>query len=150
MSTKPFNRALRAYVTGALSEPGEHSRADLAQAFIAANPDLAQVMVARLAERQVGSLIKEMCDAEPDDQQMSLFAGLPAAIAVAPGAVKAIAHCLPEDIEIGEQHRKDNIASAREALTRYRRGKNAYLKARRDGETVGDTATRLGAQSRAS
>jgi len=143
MSRNPFTTALRRSVTDALAEPGEHSRADLAQAFLAENPELAAAAITNLAEKQVGELIKALCDAEPDDAQMSFFAGLPAAIAVGPGLVKSIEHCDPDDLAIGEEHRKDNITSARGRLKRYRDGVDAYVKARVDAETVGETAKRL-------
>lgn len=148
MSTREFNTALRAYTAQQIAEPGDHDRNDMAQAFLAEHRSLAEVAVTRLVERQVGALIKELCDADADDPQMALFSGLPAAIAVAPGRVKAIEHCTPEDLQVGETHRQDNIKSARERLNRYRKGVAAYLEARRDDETVGQTAHRLGGQER--
>ena len=145
-----FRSRLRSYTAEAISEPGEHSRGDIAQAFLAENAELAQVALIRLAERQVDALIKEMCDADPDDPQLRLFDGLPAAIAVAPGVVKAIEQCTPEDLQIGEKHRIDNIRSARGRLDRYRTGVRTYLAQRQGDETVGDTARRLGAGEAAS
>lgn len=150
MSTREFNTALRVYTAQQIAEPGEHDRNDMAQAFLAAHPDLAQVALTRLVERQVGSLIKELCDADADDPQLALFTGLPAAIAVAPGRVKAIEHCTPDDLEVGERHRRDNIKSARDRLRRYREGVTAFLTSRRADETVGQTARRLGGASKAS
>lgn len=142
MSSNSFNKTLRSYVATVIAEPGEHKRAELSQSFLAAYPDLAAMRMTSLVEQRINDLIREMCDAEPTDQ-MSFFDGLPAAIAVAPGAVKAIEHCTPDDLAIGELHRRDNIASARDRLRRYQRGAKSYLSARLGGETVGDTARRL-------
>jgi len=150
MSRNPFNTALRTYVAETLAQPGEHSRSELAQSFLAQHPDLAGVRLVTLAQAQVDILIREMCDADSGDEQMAFFDGLPAAIAVAPGTVKAIEFCTPEDLEVGEQHRRDNITSAQDKLRRFQTGVRKYLKARMSGETVGDTARRLAERRQAS
>lgn len=142
-----FRKALRAHTADQLAQPGEHNRDEMAQAFLAEHADLAEIAMQRLVERQVGSLIKEMCDADPEQEMLAVFDGLPAAIATGPGSVKAIEYCTPEDLELGEQHRRDNITSARSRLARYRKGVTKYLTERQGDETVGATAERISTET---
>ena len=138
-----FRKSLNAYVDEILATDGEHKRAEIAEAFLDANPELALQEMRHLAERQVDSIIKARCNEEPSEQIALYFDGLPAAVAVAPGVVKAIEFCTPEDIAVGKSSREDNIRDARARLRRYAQGAGRYLTQRKGSETVGETQRRL-------
>lgn len=139
-----FRKRLREYAVKQITEPGTHHRSDIARAFLEENPDLAELAMQELAESAVNRLIGDMCDESAVGPQATLFGGFPAAIAVGEGTVKAIEYCTAEDVEIGYQHRLQNIERARDKAQTYQESRDLFLANRRsDGETVGQVAKRL-------
>lgn len=138
-----LRKMLRAYVAEQIAQPGEHKKAELAAAFLDEHTDAVRDYLRDLAERQVASLIKELCD-EPEVDPLPLFTGFPVAIAVAPGVVKATANCTLDDLGAGLTYREDNVRHALERLDAYRDSMAKFdALRRRDDETVGQCAERL-------
>jgi len=133
---------LRAYLADQLAEPGEHKKTELASAFLDEHAAEAAAYLRELAERQVAELIKEFCD-EPDREQLSLFTGLPVAIAVGPGVVKATNNCTLDDLGAGLAYRAENIRHAQRRLDDYRESMHRFEQLRAGDETVGECAQRL-------
>jgi len=138
-----LRKMLREYVAEQIAQPGEHKKAELAAAFLDENADAAREYLRELAERQIASLIKELCD-EPEADPLPLFTGFPVAIAVAPGVVKATANCTFDDLGAGLAYREENVRHAQERLNAYRDSMAKFdLMRRRDDETVGQCTERL-------
>lgn len=144
MSGNLFSRRLREFAHDAITSPGEHQRHEIAEAFIAEHPELVETAVRELAERQINSVIKALCDADADAAQSDLFGGLPVAISFGDGRVKAIEHCTLADLEVGRANRMDNVAHARRRLRQYDEAvQRIAALARTPDETVGDIAARV-------
>ena len=138
-----LRKILRQYVAEQVAKPGEHKKAELAAAFLDEHADLAAEYLRELAEKRVAELIKEMCD-EPDVDPLPLFSGFPAAIAVAPGVVKATANCDLNDLGAGLGYREENVRHAQDKLRDYRESMNRFeLMRATEAETVGECADRL-------
>lgn len=141
MST--FTKRLRAFAADRISAPGEHKRAEIADAFLDEHPDIAHEYLRELASKKVADLIKDLCD-EPDGDPLPIFAGIPAAIAIAPGVVKASANCTLDDLGAGLEYRRQNIRHAQQRFDRYAASMTAYESLRAtEAETLGECADRL-------
>lgn len=139
-----FRRQLRSYAVGEIGKPGQHNRAELAAAFLDEHQILADSFLRDLAERQVGALIKEMCDEDSNDAQLALFGGFPTAIAIGPGVVKAIKYCTLDDLGAGLIYREQNVLRAQKRLDSYVDSMKLFDSLRqRPDETVGEVAHRL-------
>lgn len=138
-----LRKELRAYVAGELAKPGEHKKAELAASFLDDHRQLAIQYMRELAERQVAELIKELCD-EPDADPLPLFSGFPAAIAVAPGVVKATVNCNLNDLAAGLEYRRQNVQHALQRFEEYGDSMAKFeLMRSSETETVGECAERL-------
>ncbi len=146
MSRDRFHKALRAYATGQIAQPGEHKRQEIADGFLDDNPELAREWMRALASKQIAELIKGLCD-QPEADPLPLFSGFPAAIAIAPGVVKATQHCTLDDLGAGLAYRQENVRNARERLKAYGEAMAAFESLRaNESETVGECSERLRAQ----
>lgn len=151
MSSNPFRQRLREYVAESVAKPGEHRYAELAEQFLADNPELARSYLNDLARTAVAKLTKELCEDSPTDKQMSIFGGFPTAIAIADGVVKATRNCVLNDLGAGLAYRQDNVDRARERLKSYADSMQLYEALRSsDEETVGEVADRVKDQGRKS
>lgn len=138
-----LRKMLREYLAERLTQPGEHKKAELAAAFLDDNADLAREYLRELAEKRVAELIKEFCDEQAPDP-LPLFSGFPAAIAVAPGVVKATANCDLDDLGAGLAYREENVRHAQDKLRDYRESMNRFeLLRTSEAETVGECTERL-------
>lgn len=138
-----LRKILREYVAEQIGQPGEHKKAELAAAFLDNHADLAAEYLRELAEKRVAELIKELCD-EPVPDPLPLFAGFPAAIAVAPGVVKATANCGLNDLAAGLEYRRQNVLHAQDRMEKYGESMARFELLRDDeAETVGECAERL-------
>lgn len=138
-----FRKRLREFAAEQIAQPGEHKRAEIAAQFLDDNPELARAYVRELAERQIATLIKDLCD-EPDGHALTLFNGLPTAITVAPGVVKATTNCDLNDLGAGLTFRRENVRNATDRLNRYIESMNRYESLRKsEEETVGAVTERL-------
>lgn len=139
----PFTKALREFAAGRIAEPGEHKRAEIAEAFLDENTELARSYMRELAGKHVAALIKELCDM-PEADPLPLFNGFPRAIAVAPGVVKATANCTLDDLGAGLEYRRDNVRHAQERLKAYGESMTRFEALRAtETETVGECSDRL-------
>jgi hypothetical protein len=146
MST--FSRRLREFAAAEIAKPGAHGRIELASRFLDEHADLAALFLRSLAEKQVASLIKDLCDEPTNEWQPDLFGGFPAAIVVEPGHVKATAHCTIQDLAAGLSYRKDNVTRAQDKLRAYVDAMALFENLReRDDETVGEVTARLRARA---
>ncbi len=138
-----LRKMLREYVAEQIAQPGEHKKAELAAAFLDDHAAEAAEYLRELAERQIASLIKELCD-EPDADPLPLFSGFPVAISVAPGVVKATSNCTLDDLGAGLAARDDNIRHAIKSRDEYRESMNRFeLLRTAETETVGECTERL-------
>lgn len=138
-----LRKQLRAYVAEQIAQPGEHKKAELAAAFLDEHSDLAREYMRDLAEKQVAGLIKDLCD-ESETDPLPVFSGFPAAIAVAPGVVKATANCNLNDLGAGLEYRRQNLRHAQERLEAYGDSMTKFeLLRQAEAETVGECADRL-------
>lgn len=143
MSDNSFRKMLRAFAAEQIGKPGEHKRQELADAFLDQNPELAREYMRDLASKHVAGLIKDLCD-ESGPDPLPLFAGFPAAIAIAPGVVKSTANCTLDDLGAGLSYREQNVRNARERLEAYGRSMEAFVSLRNaETETVGECSERL-------
>jgi hypothetical protein len=141
MST--LRKALRTYVAQQVAKPGEHKKAELAASFLDEHDELAREYMRELAERAVADLIKDLCD-ESDIDPLPIFSGFPAAIAVAPGIVKATSNCLLDDLGVGMNNREENVQNAERKRRAFAESMARYEALRKDElETVGECTERL-------
>lgn len=138
-----LRKKVREFAAELISGPGEHKKSEIAAQFLNEHGDYAAEYLRELAEMRVAELIKEMCDEQHKDA-LPMFAGLPAAIAVAPGVVKATANCTLDDLGAGLENRRQNLQRAAEKFDAYGQSMSAFDRMRNsETETVGQCEARL-------
>lgn len=117
MSIRPL---IRQHVAQVLAAGHDIDQPRTADEFIAQHPVEVAEAASQLVRDAVTAAINHIVGERPEDTgQLALLAGLPSAIAVAPGVVRPIDRCTWADIEIGRRVRVQNIAHAEKWLMRY-------------------------------
>lgn len=138
-----FRQQLNRFITQEMNKGDAVSRQELTERFVKQYPLLVKQKVQELTARGISQEIKNLCESDATDQ-LPIFDGFPAAVAVERGSVKGIRACDIDDLNLAEEHRMENIKRASQRLTKFRNAKERFQENTvNDDETVGDVTDRL-------
>lgn len=139
-----FSARLREFALAKIKEPGDHSRTEIAKAYIAEESKLIAAYVESIVLQKVTDLLKDLFEEPADFGQLELFNGLPTAITIADGVVKSTDQCTLNDLGAGLEYRRLNIIRAQGKMRAYEHSMAAFAELReREDETLGEVAARL-------